>query len=207
MSYQRKSDRLGRFIEKWLVALILIGVALLQIYLAANFNLTPWKGGGFGMFAAIDSSAMRIIQAEGLDQEGEILTLDLVNALDKKTWRRIRALPRQSDLEAIAPDLLTNSFVPTTIAQQAAYEKLRDEKKLTLQALDQLKPKILDSQAADLLSQPLYRVQSPSDPVVPDVVKTLKAVRLQWWRIRFDAANARLWAEPLSQVVEAGVWP
>lgn len=203
MSYQRKNNHLGNFIEKWLVSLILIGVALLQIYLAVTANLTPWKGGGFGMFATIDSSAMRIIQAEGIEQNGEVLTLDLVNAVDEQTWRRIRALPRTLALEQIAPQLLTYTFVPTTIRQQAAYKKLQ---------ADNLFPKefdynILNAQYDSLISQPIYRIKSSYDPVVPEAIKTLKAVRLQWWRLRFDSKHSRLWAEPLSQVVEAGEWP
>ena len=208
MSHRRRSDRLWYFVEHWLVSLILIGVALVQIYLAMTVNLTPWKGGGFGMFAAIDSSAMRVIQAEGLDQNGQILTLDLVNALDKQTWRRIRALPRQSDLEEIAPQLIAQPFVPSTIRQQAAYEKLQAEN-ISLKEFDDFHSKILDGRASSLisqLSQPVYRVKSSYDPIVPEAIKTLKAVRLQWWRLRFDQTHSRLWAEPLSQIVEAGVW-
>ena len=206
MTHRHRNDPLWYFLERWLVSLILIGVALVQIYLAATANLTPWKGGGFGMFAAIDSSAMRVIQAEGLDQNGQILPLDLVNALDTQTLRRIRALPRPSDLEQIAPQLLAQSFVPITIRQQAVYEKLKSEN-LHFTIPNNIDAYVSDDRTFSLISQRLYRIQSSSDPIVPEAIKTLKAVRLQWWRLRFDPPHLRLWAEPLGPVIEAGEWP
>ncbi|HWP56604.1 MAG TPA: hypothetical protein VNL14_01815 [Candidatus Acidoferrales bacterium] len=40
--------------------LALILVALVQIYKVETLGLTPWKGGGFGMFAFIDSRFLRL---------------------------------------------------------------------------------------------------------------------------------------------------
>lgn len=204
----------GRFyyLEHWLPALILIFVASLQLYLTYTTNLSPWKGGGFGMFATIDAPATRVIMAEGLDQEGHLLRLDVSSALNVNTVRRIRALPRQTDLEQIAPQLVSQLVVPTIIQRQAAYEKLLlDSPELqSVSELDRailLTPQPSLSPSIQSLSQPLYRLKTAYDPTLPKVVKTLKAVRLQWWRIRFDRDRHRLWAEPLSEVVEAGTWP
>jgi hypothetical protein len=41
---------------------LLIVVACVQIYLARTANLTPWKGGGFGMFSTTDGNANRYIR-------------------------------------------------------------------------------------------------------------------------------------------------
>ena len=40
-------------------ALLLAFVAVCQIVLAKTADLTPWKGGGFGMFATLDHNAYR----------------------------------------------------------------------------------------------------------------------------------------------------
>src|SRR5262245_47407859 len=40
-------------------ALLLIVVAALQIALTRLVDLTPWKGGGFGMFSTLDHGAFR----------------------------------------------------------------------------------------------------------------------------------------------------
>lgn len=164
------------------------------------------------MFATIDAPATRVIMAEGLDQEGHLLRLDVSSALNVNTVRRIRALPRQTDLEQIAPQLVSQLVVPTIIQRQAAYEKLLlDSPELqSVSELDRailLTPQPSLSPSIQSLSQPLYRLKTAYDPTLPKVVKTLKAVRLQWWRIRFDRDRHRLWAEPLSEVVEAGTWP
>lgn len=202
-------DRIQHVIERGLPAAILVLVALLQIYLTHTAHLSPWKGGGFGMFGVTDAPTMRVIQAEALDQEGHAIQLDVYSALDDRTIRRIRTLPRQSDLEQIAPQFVAQAVVPTTLERQAVYEKLQLEN-LDLPANQNLSPDHVANPLPDLpthpLTQPLYRLKTMYDPDVPGVVKTVKAIRLQWWRLRFDHVQHRLWTEPLSQVVEAGAW-
>ena len=207
VGYQR--DRMQHLIERGLPAMILVLVALLQIYLTHTANLSPWKGGCFGMFGAIDAPAMRVIQAEALDQDGNSIQLDVYSALDDRTIRRIRTLPRQSDLEQIAPQFVAQTVVPTTVERQAIYEKLQLENPDLLRDQN-LPPDRVTNPLPDVsthpLAQPLYRLKTMYDPDVPAAVKTVKAIRLQWWRLRFDHVQHRLWAEPLSQVVEAGAW-
>lgn len=202
-------ERMQRIIERGLPAAILVLVALLQIYLTHTANLSPWKGGGFGMFGAIDAPTMRVIQAEALDQDGHLIQLDVYSALDDRTIRRIRTLPRQSDLEQIAPQFVTQAIVPTTVERQAVYEKFQLENSDLLGdqnlPLDRVTNPLPDLPTHPL-TQPLYRLKTMYDPDVPAAVKTVKAIRLQWWRLRFDHVQHRLWAEPLSQIVEAGAW-
>jgi hypothetical protein len=40
-------------------ALLMVAVAAFQIVLALTSDLTPWKGGGFGMFSTLDHGAFR----------------------------------------------------------------------------------------------------------------------------------------------------
>lgn len=185
------------FLERFLVPTILILVALLQFYLARTANLSPWKGGGFGMFAAVDSPSMRVLAAEGLATDGQLIRLDALDSLDDSNYRRILSLPRQIHLEQIASELISEKFVPQNIQRQTTFEKLRRENpKFALQVSEIL-----------LENQPLYRLKTPQDPMLlNDSVKTLKAIRLQWWSLRFDKNQNRLWTEPLSQPVEIGNW-
>ena len=46
-------------IDRWLPAALLCVVAIAQVGLARGAGLTPWKGGGFGMFSTLDHSAYR----------------------------------------------------------------------------------------------------------------------------------------------------
>lgn len=217
MSRSRLGDRLRfqqreqmqRLIERGLPAAILVMVALLQLYLTHTANLSPWKGGGFGMFGATDAPDMRVIHAEGLDQDGNLIQVDVYSALDGRTIRRMHTLPRQSDLEQMAPQFVAQSVVPTTIQRQAIYQKLQSDNPDIPAVQDLIRNKgfiPLPNQISHPLAQPLYRLKTVYDPDVPGAMKDLKAIRLRWWRIRFDQAHHRLWSEPLSPVVKAGAW-
>ena len=47
---------------RWLPATLLGVVAMAQIILALGGGLTPWKGGGFGMFSTLDHGAFRRVE-------------------------------------------------------------------------------------------------------------------------------------------------
>lgn len=89
------SDRLGR-----LPPLCLIGVAIAQLGLASAASLSPWLGGGFGMFSTTDSLSARhlhvfVIRA-GLERE--VWSGDSHPDLNE----RARALPSQANLRRLA---------------------------------------------------------------------------------------------------------
>ena len=46
----------------WLPAIVLIVVSIVQVFLAKTASLSPWKGGGFGMFATTDGTAFRHVR-------------------------------------------------------------------------------------------------------------------------------------------------
>jgi len=46
----------------WLPSTLLVVVAVVQIVLAHTAYLSPWKGGGFGMFASTDGTAGRFVR-------------------------------------------------------------------------------------------------------------------------------------------------
>jgi hypothetical protein len=55
----------GAFVEHWrplLPAALLLGVAITQVVLVRVADLSPWKGGGFGMFATTDGAAFRYVR-------------------------------------------------------------------------------------------------------------------------------------------------
>lgn len=71
----------ARLVAEWrtlLPALLLLAVALTQIVLAKVADLSPWKGGGFGMFATTDGAAFRhvrlFVDAPGRSEETNVTT-------------------------------------------------------------------------------------------------------------------------------------
>ena len=61
-----------------LPALVLTLVALVQVVLTRTEDLSPWKGGGFGMFATTDGSGFRrvrlFVEAPERSEEVELTT-------------------------------------------------------------------------------------------------------------------------------------
>ena len=200
----RNSD--SQWLDRWLVPIVLISVGLLQLYLAYTVELSPWKGGGFGMFAAIDSPSMRVLAAEGLSQDNQHLNLDVLDALDDSTRQRIRSLPQTADLEQIAEQLLAQEFVPIGFRRQAAYQRLQAQNP-RVRVIPRTSMSLRPARGDHDGEIPVYRLRRPADPVSMErSSKTLKAVRLQWWRLRFNPSQVSLKAEPLSPPVEGGTW-
>ena len=91
---------------RWLAHLpiaILVGVALSQIVLAQRADLSPWSGGGFGMFSTTDAGARRhlhvFVLRPGLERE-------LPTPLElEELARRARALPTARNLRALAYEM------------------------------------------------------------------------------------------------------
>ena len=46
---------------KMLAPALLVAVASTQIALSRTFDLTAWKGGGFGMFSTLDHAGYRVV--------------------------------------------------------------------------------------------------------------------------------------------------
>ena len=58
-------------LARWLPAALCLGLAVTQIALTQLAGLSPWLGGGFGMFASLDSPMNRGLTITGLDENGD----------------------------------------------------------------------------------------------------------------------------------------
>ncbi len=99
--------------ERWLwrlPPLILVGVALAQLALAWGADLSPWSGGGFGMFSTADAGGRRHLHAfvlrPGLVREVAVPPELEVEALRLLTFpTRARAVALARELAALpSPD-------------------------------------------------------------------------------------------------------
>ncbi len=95
--------RLAGSAPYWLPAVLLVAVATNQMRLAHVEGLSPWSGGGFGMFSTTDAPGNRhlhaFVQNEGIRREVAV-TADL-----HRTVRRATTLPAQARLRALADEL------------------------------------------------------------------------------------------------------
>lgn len=95
----RPAQLAGRALP-WLPVALLLGVAASHAALVRCCSLSPWLGGGFGMFSTVDARAVRVLQ-EGLGGER---ALALPRALEDEA-DRAAMLPTDARLRALAQAL------------------------------------------------------------------------------------------------------
>ena len=88
---------------RWLPPALLVAVALNQLWLAFSADLTPWCGGGFGMFSTNDNRFSRHLHAYGLSP-GLRIELVIPIELEERVQAAV-ALPSDARLRALAQEL------------------------------------------------------------------------------------------------------
>jgi len=103
LAAQVRASRGYRRVACALPGLILAAVAIRQIWLVAHAGLSPWSGGGFGMFSTTDAGPTRHLHAFVL-RPGLLRELTLPSALDTRV-RTALVLPSDANLRALAREV------------------------------------------------------------------------------------------------------
>jgi hypothetical protein len=85
----------------WLPAALLLGMAGVHAVLVTQYQLSPWLGGGFGMFSTTDSATSRHVHAYAVAADGVRTEIDLPEDLDE-AMRSARVLPTPSAVQGFA---------------------------------------------------------------------------------------------------------
>jgi hypothetical protein len=83
------------------VPVLLCLVALTQIYFSHTQNLTPWKGGGFGMFASIDRMERRVIQITAVTEQKKFVINPEMIIANQNEYSRFQSMPSRKKLQEI----------------------------------------------------------------------------------------------------------
>lgn len=113
-----KHPKTIKFLQFGLVPLLLIIVAVRQTILVDRIGLSPWKGGGFGMFSSIDRPSNRAIEVRGITIEGKQIEIDLTfrnDVISEREQLLIKTVPKTELLEQTAQKILTSDLRQTTI--------------------------------------------------------------------------------------------
>ena len=87
--------------------MLLLAVGLLQLWLAARHELSPWCGGGFGMFSTTDGWGARHLHATALSPAFRA-PLEIPRAREDDLERAL-ALPTDTHLGALARALVDSA--------------------------------------------------------------------------------------------------
>lgn len=59
-----RGGSIRKALESFGIPLLLVLVAVRQIALSQKYSLSPWKGGGFGMFSSLDRAETRLVRCD-----------------------------------------------------------------------------------------------------------------------------------------------
>lgn len=102
-----------KFFKTGAIPLLLTTVALRQIILVHTAGLSPWHGGGFGMFASIDRDERRVVTTQLMDcnQIWDFSLLDMVadfpDVVSDHTYTHVSTFPTESELRRLGQRLLS----------------------------------------------------------------------------------------------------
>jgi hypothetical protein len=104
---------------------LLVIIACLQLTLAHTRSLTPWKGGGFGMFSTVDSRDARFVRLFVKTADGEFPVATPPNA--REAVSRARSLPTREQLETVAREVARSAW---SRADARSRSRLRPKQKI-----------------------------------------------------------------------------
>jgi hypothetical protein len=184
--------------------IILIVIAIFQHYLVHTQNLTPWKGGGFGMFSTTDSQGARFLRI--------IITTELgsfpakIPDYMRDFARKTRALPTEERIEYLASQLAQVTWVQNIELSgiQSSYEMSGQTTSTSLTHSNSDEnvvgptsnfPSDEESSLAFLgnETQPAIRALELGEPVLSNenVIEVFR-VRVELWRFNFDLRTGQV---------------
>ena len=180
-------------IARYLPALILTAIAAVQLYNSKVLNLTPWKGGGFGMFSSIQRIEARFLKVHLIDEDEREYPVSVPERFYREAVS-IRAMPNEDELAHLAQSLIapglswyrTREKIPPTRA--AAILRRRDGKTFSQVA------------SASTIIRPLSKSEGARTDAEPI---NAQSIRLELWRYTMDLAANRLVASKWMETKEA----
>ncbi len=184
----------GACFDRWAVPALMVFVAFNQLRMTHHAALSPWKGGGFGMFGSIDSPTARAIRCQAFDDAGEAIPLELSfdGPLNARLMHRLRCYPTPRHLLEVAATVVATDLLNTRVRAQRVSERLRLEN-----------PNADFDFAIAVADKDIYRLKSARDPdSSADHTRRAARAKTQMFRLRWDDSAARVYCEPLGGPVE-----
>ena len=172
---------------------MLVAVACSQIYLTQTSELTPSKGGGFGMFAAVDMRSARMWSVDCRTKDGEpcrALIRKDEGPLGEWLGEKFRTKPDAAARAQAADRVFRMRWEHADYARAVSEARLAD--------------------AAAVLPKgwrdtPLLRPLGTANASAAEPVELL-AIRFQAWRMRYEAESGRLHCERIGAPEIRGEW-
>lgn len=94
----------------YLPVIVLCLVAIHHAYRVRELGLPRWKGGGFGMFSAVDSGKTRFIRVSLITDGGEVFPVQIPSGYDRES-SQLRYVPSEANAQDLAQKLCKRDWV------------------------------------------------------------------------------------------------
>lgn len=192
---QSKSLSLFRLWVRSLVAPALLTlVAVNQIQMTKTSDLTPWKGGGFGMFSTIDGPTQRSVRV-WLETESGPIPLKVPEKY-KQLVDRLASSPSGERAIKLAHTINQHSWISEDIIWRQVGQASRtyqDNAEARLRLLHPGQVELKDAPSIPLgVENGIVIGASGSPNCIPHT-----AVRVEVWSLRFEQTSKKMWDEKL----------
>ena len=149
---------------------LLVVVALIEITVAHTTELTPWKGGGFGMFSTVDDPDARWVRCFVV-ANGHAVPVSIPSDVERDV-QVLQAMPSHPRLMRLAFHIARARWVTEAFDRD---------------------PKEPPNPCAAAKLPPSIRAWEPDERAPKaNELAPVRAVRLEVWRLRFDLPTRRL---------------
>jgi hypothetical protein len=190
-------------VAPWMAPGLLCGIALAQLLFAHFSSLSPWKGGGFGMFSTVDSPGARFLRIYLVTPQGNLPVTIPDTLKDKEV--ELRTLATQQLADEFAMALAKGTWVKLRMASAVPYYL----QLLKVNAQDSAQDRLM----ADLATNSQYVnneitfdkfnfVRMLKYDESPDTINTkidLNSVRIEIWKYSFNKDSVSLLAKKFIQ--------
>lgn len=190
MDRDRLRDRALQVAARYGAPVLLAAVALVQSVQVQRLDLSPWKGGGFGMFSTVDTPKARFLRLYLVIDRGEVpvpvpaeLARPILEVQTLPTERRVDRLARQFAAATWAvPDLPRIDLERVAEVSQSLAEELGP----------------LAPGAGTPVIAPVPLLLYADEEVPAGFTRVdVRAVWVELWRYRFEPETTRLEVERL----------
>ena len=177
--------------EYYFVPTLLIIIAILQLVLVKTSHLSPWKGGGFGMFASIDSPNMRTVNAYGFDYNGTKVKIDIWSSVTPHNKKKLQCIPSSKMLMMIGKELIESEFVPVNVGLENAIKKI-SETKLYNQDDNNFSNSFKENNV-------VYRKKKRNNSSLKAI--HFKTIVIEIWQLHYDKSSSKLYCTRIGEPI------
>ena len=163
----------GNLVRLYFAPVVLVVIASVQFYLAQTHGLSPWKGGGFGMFSTVDSPGERFLRVYLITDDGEIPVMVPDHLRGEEFF--VRTLPLRRSVEQLAVEIASETWIRTDVAVSSGTGA----------------PFTPAPPPGTFLPPVRYQFAFEPDPP-PEAVVEANAVRVAVWQLSFDPGTLQL---------------